>query len=56
MWEWGGLERLNVLMWVPINHTIDKGVLTILELDVLGRLHLATRKSNVKGDIVCTFI
>ena len=28
-WEWGGLEGLDVLMWVPIDHTIYKGVFAI---------------------------
>ena len=55
-WEWSGLEGLNVLMWIPVNHTIDKGVLTILELDIFGGFHLATGELDVKGDIVRTFV
>ena len=32
------------------------GVFTVLEFDILGRLHVTTREANVKGDVVCTFI
>ena len=54
-WEWGSLEGLNVLMWIPIDHTIDKGVLAVFELDILGGLHFAAG-ADVEGDVVCTFI
>ena len=50
------MERFNILMGVPVDHAVNEGILTILEFDVLGGFHLTTRESDVKGDIVCTFI
>ena len=55
-WEWGGLEGLDVLMRVPVDHTVYVGVFTILELDILSWLHFATGKPDVEGDIVHAFI
>ena len=52
----GGLEGLDVLMRVPINHTIDEGVFSVLELDILGGLHLAGGESDVEGNVVRAFI
>ena len=50
------MEGLNILMGVAIYHTVHQGVFAVLEFDVLGRFHLATRKSDIKGDIVRTFV
>ena len=55
-WEWGGLEGLDVLMRVPVDHTVYVGVFAILELDILSWLHFATGKPDVEGDIVRAFI
>ena len=54
-WERGGLERFDILMGVPVNHTINKRVFTVLQLDVLRRFHLATRESNVEGESAPSF-
>ena len=55
-WEWGGLEGLDVLMRVPVDHAVHQGVFTILELDILGRFHFAAREPDVEGDVVRTFV
>ena len=51
-----GLERLDVLMGITINHPIDKRIFTPYDLDVFGWLHFTSRQANVKGDIVCSFV
>ena len=53
---WGGLERLDVLMRVPVDHTINVGVFAVLEFDILGGLHLATGESDVEGDVVSALV
>ena len=55
-WEWSGLERLNVLMGVPVDHAVDEGIFSILQLDILGRLHLAAGESDVEGDVVSSLV
>ena len=55
-WEWGSLEGLDILMRVPVNHTIYEGVFAILKLDVLGRFHFIAGEMDVEGDVVCAFI
>ena len=55
-WDWGGLEGLNILMRVPVNHTVYQGVFAIFKFDILGRLHLTARELNVERDIICTFV
>ena len=55
-WERGGLERFDILMGVPVNHTINKRVFAILEFDIFRGLHLAAGELDVKGDVVRTFI
>ena len=42
-WHGSGLERLDILMGVSIDHPIDEGVFTPFDLDILGRLQLTTR-------------
>ena len=54
--EWCGLEGLNVLMRVTVNHAIYKGVFTVFELDILRRLHFAIREVDVERDIVGSLI
>ena len=54
--EWGSLERFDVLMRVPVDHAVYKGVFSILEFDILGRLHFATGETDVKRDVIRTFI
>ena len=53
---WGGLEGFDVLVRVPVDHAVYKGVFAILELDVLGGLHLAAGESDVEGDVISTFV
>ena len=55
-WMWGSLEGLDVLMRVPVDHAIHKGVFAILELNILGGLHLTARESDVEGDVICAFV
>ena len=54
--EGGGLEGLNVLMGVTIDHTLYQGVFAKLKLDILGGFHLTAREMNVERDIVRTVI
>ena len=51
-WERSGLEGLDILMRVPVYHAEDKQVFSVLELDVLGRLHCAAWETNVEQDVV----
>ena len=50
------MERLDVLVRVPVDHAIYEGVFAILELDILGRLHFAAGESDVEGDVVGAFV
>ena len=52
----GGLEGFDVLMRVPVDHTVNKRVFSIFEFDIFGGLHLATGKSDVERDVVSTFV
>ena len=55
-WVWGGLEGFDLLVRVPIDHAIYKGVFAVLEFDIFGGLHFAVGESDVEGDIVSAFI
>ena len=50
------MERLDVLVRVPVDHAVYEGVFAILEFDVLGGLHLAAGESDVEGDVISTFV
>ena len=50
------MEGLDVLVRVPIDHTVDEGVFSVLELDVFGRLHFTAGEADVEGNVVRTFI
>ena len=53
---WGGLEGLDVLVRISVDHAVNEGVFSILKLDILGGLHLAGGEPNVEGDVVSAFV
>ena len=50
------MERLDILVRVPVDHAVYEGVFAILELNVFGGLHLTARESDVEGDVISAFI
>ena len=54
--EGGGLERLDVLVMIPIYHSVDEGVFAELEFNIFCGFHFAARETYVEGDIVSSFV
>ena len=54
--EGSGLEGFNVLVGVAVYHAIHQRVFAILELDIFGGFHFATREANVEGNVVRSFV
>ena len=54
--EGSRLERLDVLIVVPVYHAVYQWVFTIFDFDVLGWHYLPSGEANVEGDVVSAFV